>query len=80
MRSRCSVGMWAMASSVLRRLWSLPMRRPPVKSYIHMAEPRARAKRRFISPSLVKMGMRKGSTWTRCGAVLRRIWRSRRAW
>ena len=71
--------MWATASPRLRRLWSLPMRAPPVRSYIHMAEPSARATFGLISPSLEKIGMRNGSRLTRCGALRRRRWRSRSA-
>ena len=55
------------------------MRAPPVRSYIHMALPRARATLGLMSPSLEKIGMRKGSRCTRCGALWRRRWRSRSA-
>ena len=43
--------MWASASSAEMRLWSLPMRTPPVRSYIHIALPMARASLRLITPS-----------------------------
>ena len=56
------------------------MRAPPVRSYIHMAEPRARATLRVDDAVLAeKIGMRNGSTRTRCGALRRSRWRSRRA-
>ncbi len=64
--------MWATALSFLRRLWSLPMRAPPVRSYIHIALPRARATFGLMSPSFEKIGMRKGSRRTRWGALWRR--------
>ena len=35
------VGRWAKAASAFRRRWNLPMRAPPVRSYIHMADPMA---------------------------------------
>ncbi len=68
--------MCASASAFVSRLCSFPMRTPPVRSYIHIAEPSARATFGLIKPSREKIGMRKGSTRTRCGAVLRRRWRS----
>ncbi len=45
------------------------MRKPPVRSYIHIAEPSALATRRGISPSLVRIGIMNGSRLTRCGRV-----------
>ncbi len=36
------------------------MRHPPVRSYIHIAEPSARATRRGMTPSLVRIGIRNG--------------------
>src|SRR5256714_8117 len=50
------------------RLCRLPMRNPPVRSYIQRAPPRARARRRLMTPSLVSTGIRKGRTRTRWGA------------
>ena len=52
------------------------MRQPPVRSYIHIAEPSARAILRETTPSLVRIGIRNGSTCTRCGALRRSRWRS----
>ena len=46
------------------------MRAPPVRSYIHMLMPRARAS--FLGmtpPDPVKTGSRKGRSFTRCGAL-----------
>ena len=58
--------MWARAASARRRRWTLPMRSPPVRSYIHIAEPRARATCLGMMPPLpVKTGIRNGSTFTR---------------
>ena len=57
--------MWAMAASFLSRLCSLPIRTPPVRSYIHSAQPKARAIFAFMTPSLVMIGIMKGSTSTR---------------
>jgi hypothetical protein len=72
--------MWASAASRLSRLCSLPMRRPPVRSYIHMAEPRARATLREMMPPFPEnTGMRNGSTRTRWGALPSSRWRSRSA-
>ena len=69
--------MCAIASSTEMRLCSLPMRAPPVRSYIHMAEPRARLSFGFSTPSLpVNIGMRNGRTLTRWGAFLVSRWRS----
>ena len=70
------VGMWASAASFLSRRCSLPMRAPPVRSYIHSAEPKARAILGFITPSLVRIGIMNGSTRTRCGALRRSRCRS----
>ena len=44
------------------------MRAPPVRSYIHIALPSARATFGLIRPSFEKIGMRNGSSRTRCGA------------
>ena len=63
------VGRWANAASAFSRWCSLPMRKPPVRSYIHIADPRARATRRGIRPSLVRIGIMNGSSLTRCGRV-----------
>ena len=52
---------------------------PPVRSYIHISEPIARAILRDTTPSLVRMGIMNGITCTRCGAFLRSRWRSRSA-
>ena len=74
-RQRRHVGQ---AASFFRRWWSLPIRAPPVRSYIHRAVPSARASLAFITPSFVSIGIRNGSTCTRCGALWRRRWRSAR--
>src|SRR5437868_280342 len=71
-----SVGICSSAASVEMRLCSLPIRRPPVRSYIHIVEPSSRASRRGRNPSLVNTGSRNGSTRTRCGAVRRSTCRS----
>ena len=55
------------------------MRKPPVRSYIHIADPIARAILRDTTPSLVRIGIMNGSTFTRCGAFLRSRSRSRSA-
>ena len=65
--------MWASAASFLSRRWSLPMRAPPVRSYIHSAEPNARASLAFMTPSRVRIGIMNGRILTRWGA----LWRSR---
>ena len=57
------------ASSFETRLCSLPIRAPPVKSYIHIAEPMARASFFDTTPFEEKIGMRKGRTLTRWGAL-----------
>ena len=61
--------MCASASAFFSRLWSLPMRAPPVRSYIHIALPSARATFGLMSPSFEKIGMRNGRSCTRCGRV-----------
>ena len=71
--------MWATASAFFRRLCSLPMRAPPVRSYIHMALPSARATFGLMSPSFEKSGIRNGSSRTRWGAFRRSLCRSRSA-
>jgi hypothetical protein len=68
--------MWATDSSALIRSWSLPMRAPPVRSYIHMALRIAFASFGLMSPPLPNRGSRNGSRWTRWGARVRRRWRS----
>ena len=55
------------------------MRAPPVRSYIHMALPSALATFGLMSPSFEKIGIRKGSMRTRCGALWRSRCRSRSA-
>ena len=71
--SACGRGL----SSFLRRLWSLPMRAPPVRSYIHMALPRARASLRVDEPVLAEeRDQERAGRCTRCGAFLRSRWRS----
>ena len=52
------------------------MRAPPVRSYIHMAQPSAWASFGWISPPLPNIGIRNGSIRTRCGAFARSRWRS----
>ena len=52
------------------------MRQPPVRSYIHSALPSARAIFFEITPSLVRIGIMKGMTCTRCGALRSMRWRS----
>ncbi len=70
----------ARTAAFFRRLWSLPMRAPPVRSYIHMADPSAFHNPFGTTPSRpVKAGMRNGSSFTRCGALWRSRWRSWRA-
>ena len=61
--------MWATACAFFSRLWSLPMRAPPVRSYIHIALPSARATFGLMRPSFENSGMRNGSSRTRCGAL-----------
>ena len=56
-----------------------PMRQPPVRSYIHIADPSARAILRDTTPSFVRIGIMKGRTLTRCGALRRSLLRSRKA-
>ena len=55
------------------------MRAPPVRSYIHIALPSARATLGLMSPSFENSGMRNGSSRTRCGAFRRSRCRSRSA-
>jgi hypothetical protein len=72
-----SVGMWARAASSSSRRCRLPMRHPPVRSYIHIIEPSARATwRGMMPPGPEKIGIRNGSTLTRWGALRSRRWRS----
>ena len=54
----------------LSRRCSLPIRQPPVRSYIHIAEPRARAILREMTPSLVRIGIMNGRTSDEMGGVL----------
>ena len=53
------------------------MRAPPVRSYIHMADPSVRDSFFGMTPPLpVRIGSRNGRILTRCGALCRRRWRS----
>ncbi|MFT3854926.1 MAG: heterodisulfide reductase-related iron-sulfur binding cluster [Ilumatobacteraceae bacterium] len=68
-RSRGIVGRWAKAASALRRRWNLPIRQPPVRSYIHIAEPSARAILRETTESLDRIGIMNGRTLDQVGGV-----------
>ena len=61
--------MWAIASSGLMRLWSLPIRAPPVRSYIHIADPSARDSLRGITPTLAEHGQQEGQHLHQVGRV-----------
>ena len=68
--------MWASVSSLEMRLCSLPMRAPPVRSYIHIADPSAFSSLGWMTPPLPNIGMRNGMIRTRCGALRSSRWRS----
>ncbi len=70
------VGRWANAASAFSRRWNLPIRQPPVTSYIHIAEPSARAILRDTTESFDRIGIMNGRTRTRWGALRRSRWRS----
>ena len=70
------VGKWACAAFARSRRCNLPIRQPPVTSYIHSALPSARAIFFEMTPSFVRIGIMNGITCTRCGALRNMRWRS----
>ena len=54
----------------------VPMRAPPVRSYIHIALPNARATFGLMSPSFERIGIKNGRIFTRWGAFRRSRCRS----
>lgn len=75
-----SVGACARTSGTVSRWWSLPIRQPPTRSYVHSRPSKPLARRASKMPSFSRIGKRNGSRCTRCGAFLRKRWRSRSEW